>query len=210
MYAASWTDRVRVLREELSVLHERRRLGDQDAAWKRAQRLTDVLWELGTLTAGIGPPPRLESQPTDAADLAVRQILDARYDDRAPTDAVAEAVDRACQDDRCDRPTGSLIVPLRRDGPTTANWYVVLPWTSERLRELAGECRRLRRRLDLVAGEHLPATFGDIAEAFATFAGVLDRLTAEMLWLYPPDGLVDADYDRVESFLKRVIQTTES
>lgn len=200
MYADPWTDATATVEDVLSQLLSARRLGSCDL-WDAVERLTEQLLALAELTASVGWPPRISRVPHRRADRDVGQILSWETE----TESGQPQVEAARDNGRIERIDGRPRVPLGEEWPVAANWYVLLPWTADRLRELAEDCRRLTSRVETVTTGLVVGSFEDIVTMCEDLARLVEWLPAVRLWRDPPEGLAETDFREIESFLRRAI-----
>ncbi len=203
VYGRDVAGELATVRESVERVRAARRPTEDVAAWEIADEMIDATTAAAESVAAVGRLPRLEHTPDRAVDRSVRAVLDTVYEGDEPTAtrlpvSVDDAVDagRLVDDD-------PLTVPLTRERP--ANWYVLLPWSADRLRAVTQSCERLADRFDAVGAPSLAATYRDIGRASEEFGALLEWLSTLALWYGPPDELVDADYETVESFARRVV-----
>ena|GEM_PF-3038755 len=203
VYGRDVAGELATVREAVERVRAARRPTEDVAAWEIADEIVDATTTAAESVAAVGRLPRLQHTPDPTVDRCVRTVLDTVYEGEEPTTArlpvsVDDAVDagRLVDDD-------PVVVPLTRE--TAANWYVLLPWSADRLRAAAESCERLADRFDAVAAPTLAATYRDLARASEEFGALLEWLSTLSLWYGPPDELVGADYETVESFARRVV-----
>lgn len=205
------------------------------APWETAHTVCARLVALTETLGAVEHVPSLPETPPAAADERVVTALDARLDERlddglradggpgagddpgsvspdevettAPDGTETTAPDEAgaVEAERLVPDGDGHAVPLGETWPEAANWYVLYPWLAERLRALERDCRRCRQRLDATDAGRVTEAFADLSRMLTELASVLDRLPAVALWLDPPDALAAAEFEEIESFLKRVL-----
>lgn len=204
MRAEPVTDALSTVRASLERLREARRPTAETAPWEIADTVVGQLSTVAETVADTGRLPRLEHTPDSTADSGVVAVLDRRYDGESTAitntepAATAVAVDRLRTDD-------GVTVPLS----VPANWYVLLAWTADRLRELSQELELLSRRLSAVGSAPLSETYADLSRAATELARITEWLPTVALWYAPPAELADAEYHEVESFVRHTLEATK-
>lgn len=203
VYGRDVAGELATVRESVERVRAARRPTEDVAAWAVADEIVDATTAAADAVAAVDRLPRLQHTPDRAVDRSVRAVLDTVYEGDEPTAtrlpvSVDDAVDagRLVDDD-------PLAVPLTRETP--ANWYVLLPWSADRLRAVARSCERLGDRFDAVGAPSLAATYRELGRASEELGALLEWLSTLALWYGPPDELVGADYETVESFARRVV-----
>lgn len=195
--ADAWITRLRAAREPLIRLCSARET-TRASPWAGAETVVDELQELAELAAP-SRFPSLAHRPATGADHAVRSLLDARLRGESPEDCYLEPAREQ------GRITGDRVVNV------PANWYVLYPWAADRLTETARDCRRVAGRCRSLNAERVADSYRGLARAADDLSDALAWLPTIALWHDPPEELVDADYQRIESFAKRSLEaTTES
>lgn len=190
-----------------AVVSDRRaaRTAEEHGAWAAVAAAHDAACDLVDLcTAGLPLPP-LEHRPPTEADDAIADVLDDRYrelagcgvrtdggDEWQPPGQSSERPDELsgpeyAADRRLRTVDGHRVVPLRRTGPTAANWYVLCDVLPAYTAAVAADCRTLadRQRLggSTVVGDEWAAV-ADLLSALSTF---VERQTALARWIHVPD-----------------------
>lgn len=219
MYAREVVVELTTVRDSLERVRAARRPTEEVAPWDVAETGLEAAATAAESIATVGRLPRLRHTSDPSLDRVVRTVLDLSYEAGEPTrDEVGDGVDAALDAGRLvagDSHAGeslaegsstgdSLAVPLSRE--TAANWYVVLPWTADRLGELGRTCELLAGRFEAVEASSLAAAYDDLARATREFGALLEWLSTLALWYGPPEELVGADYGAVESFARRTIE----
>lgn len=205
MRAEPVAEALATVRTSLERLREARRPTVETEPWAIADTVVGRLSAVAETVGDAERLPRLSHTPDTAADRGVVAVLDRHYEggsvaELVDTEPTATAVAAGRLHDGAD-PVVPLSVP--------ANWYVLLPWTASRLRELGEELELLARRLSAVAAPPLADTYTDLSRAATDLATVTEWLPTLALWYAPPEELVDADYHEVESFARHTLEATK-
>jgi hypothetical protein len=203
VYGRAVAEELATVRESVERLRAARRPTEDVAAWTIADEILDAITAAAESVAAADRLPRLRHTPDPAVDRSVRTVLDTVYEGDEPTRHSSRSRWPTPSTRGDSSTTTPLVVPLTPETP--ANWYVLLPWSAERLREAAQSCERLADRFDAVGAPGLAAAYRELARAGEEFAVSLEWLSTVALWYGPPDELVGADYRTVESFARRVV-----
>ncbi len=195
-----WIEAVTTVETAVSRLRTARR-PETASPWDTVASVDGALLTLSETLAAVDWFPSLSAAPPEATDRAVGRVLDGLADGTVPADAVETAVAAG----RVVRSGDTVEVPLGREQPTAANWYVVLPWAARRLETAVVELQRMGRRLQAVDEPRVADAFGRLEHACRDTATVLAWQPAVVLWLDPPDALVAADFEQLQAFLKRTV-----
>lgn len=195
-----WTEAVRTIEAEVSRLRTARRPGAA-SPWTAVDAVDGALLGVSETLSAVDWFPSLSETPPESVDRAVGRILDGLVDGEPPADAVETATAAG----RAVRSGDGVTLPLDREGPTAANWYVVFPWAAQRLETAAERLRSVGRRLQAVDEPRAADAFERLERACRDTAAVLAWQPAVVLWLDPPDALVAAEFEQLQAFLKRTL-----
>lgn len=186
-----------------AVVRERRAartLGDERASWSAVADVHEATCDLVDLTTAGLPLPPLDRQPPADADEAVASVLEERYEEfagdsePAATDggdwrsaAVDDTPTAYTADDRVDTVNGHTVVPLARDGPAAANWYVLGDVLSNRAAGVATDCRTLADRHRLAGSTAVGDEWAATADLLSAVAACVDHHAALARWVHVPD-----------------------
>ncbi|WP_430505583.1 hypothetical protein [Haloparvum sp. PAK95] len=200
------------------VVSDRRevRAVDGDAAWDPVADVHDSVRDLVDLcTAGLPLPP-LDHSPPSEADDAVAAILEDRYRELSDREVCTDGGGEWDPDEDTSEPTddppgtqydvyrridtvdGEPVVPLRRTGPTAANWYVLGDVLPSYASAVAADCRTLADRQRLCGSPAVGKEWTAVADLLSAVASFVDYQSALARWIHVPDrdSVVAADQAR--------------
>ncbi len=187
MRAVSFVGTVEYVAEQVERLYRLHTFDSHDEIWERLDTSLGAVDDLTALCVAALPLPSLRDPPVPEDDETVHDALSRlAKNPNVRGERVADGCDRLVSVD------GHLIVPLRRTGPTAANWYVLFRWLADRLELIARQCRRLADRLFIEGATFLGESWADLGQFLEEVAFLLVHVESMTRWIDTPgDGLDD-------------------